>query len=229
MIDPFSIATGLAGLFSLSIEVLKILDGFVSDWKDVPNDIESFKKELDHLVATVRETNKILPQSLAPVVDGSLTSEDYVASCMAELSKLRDSLIVDKKAALSKIWDRIKRAIRPEALKRSITEMNRYCEQLNRDITNEILKVSTTSIERVASIQGTLSTRYREEDETKILSWISTMNFRERHEDLLQKHHEGTGEWLLEREDFMDWRNGVEINSEENEVPLIFWCWGMRT
>ncbi len=214
MIDPFSIATGLAGLFSLSIEVLKILDGFVSDWKDVPNDIESFKKELDHLVATVRETNKILPQSLAPVVDGSLTSEDYVASCMAELSKLRDSLIVDKKAALSKIWDRIKRAIRPEALKRSITEMNRYCEQLNRDITNEILKVSTTSIERVASIQGTLSTRYREEDETKILSWISTMNFRE---------------WLLEREDFMDWRNGVEINSEENEVPLIFWCWGMRT
>lgn len=26
----------------------------------------------------------------------------------------------------------------------------------------------------------------------------------------------------------MDWRNGVETNVEEKEVPPIYWCWGMR-
>lgn len=154
--------------------------------------------------------------------------KEYIEKCIQELYKLRDSLNVNRMTVLSTSWDRIRRAIRPESLRQSIADVNRYCEQINRDVTLETFKVSKSAKEEVALVHSVLTKRYQEEDHTKLLSWISTWNFQERHKYLLQRHHEGTGEWLLEREDFMDWRNGVEANVEEKEVPRIYWCSVMR-
>lgn len=188
MVNPFSIATGVAGLLSLGIEVVKILNGFIQDWEEVPKDVENFRKKLDHLITSLRKTDELLMESPAPHVDETSSKEEYIERCIQELYKLRDSLNVNRKTVLSTSWDRIKRAISPEALRRSVADMNRYCEQINRDVTRAIFKVSKSTKEEVAQVHGVLTKRYQEEDHTKILSWISTWNFQERHKYLLQKH-----------------------------------------
>ena len=52
-----------------------------------------------------------------------------------------------------------------------------------------------------------------------IANWLSSLDFRERLTDFLEKRTEGTGQWLLESEPFLDWLAGES---------RILWCSGIR-
>lgn len=40
----------------------------------------------------------------------------------------------------------------------------------------------------------------------KILAWLSPLDFRAKHHDVLSNHHPGTGQWLFEMPEFISWR-----------------------
>ena len=52
-----------------------------------------------------------------------------------------------------------------------------------------------------------------------IANWLSSLDFRERLTDFLEKRTEGTGQWLLESQPFHDWLAGES---------RILWCSGIR-
>ena len=52
-----------------------------------------------------------------------------------------------------------------------------------------------------------------------IANWLSSLNFRERQSDILEKRTEGTGEWLSESQPFRDWLAGKS---------RMLWCSGIR-
>lgn len=53
--------------------------------------------------------------------------------------------------------------------------------------------------------------------------WLSPLDPREKHTDIIEQRLIKTGEWLLETEDFKWWL------SEDSISPKIFWCHGART
>ena len=52
-----------------------------------------------------------------------------------------------------------------------------------------------------------------------IITWISPLNFSRKQNDIFARRQEGTGEWLLERDEFKNWREGTE---------RTLWCPGIR-
>ena len=52
----------------------------------------------------------------------------------------------------------------------------------------------------------------------KLLTWISPLDFQPKHFDVINKHHPGTGKWMLETSEFVAWRKG--------ETKLL-WCTGI--
>ena len=51
----------------------------------------------------------------------------------------------------------------------------------------------------------------------KILDWMSTSENESKHNAIRMPRVPGTGEWLLETEEFMTWRMG-------EESPSVLWC-----
>lgn len=220
MVDPLSAGGTIISVLSLGIQVIKTLDRFVAEWKSAPEDVKGFKRELETLLVTLRRTDR---NPVLNSVVGSSSAKDEITSCERELCKLRDAMILPKNA-----WDRVKRAIRAESLQKSIEKVHRYCEQINHTVNLEGLEASLAGRDSIDQINRIVENRIRDEDKSRILSWISTMDFKDRQENLLQQHHKGTGEWLIKREDFIDWRNGIQTDLEDNEVRPILWCHGIR-
>ena len=43
-----------------------------------------------------------------------------------------------------------------------------------------------------------------------ILDWFSPLNFFQTQQDILKKHEQGTGKWLLDKPEFQQWLTGSE-------------------
>ena len=64
-----------------------------------------------------------------------------------------------------------------------------------------------------------LLTRCSDEETKCILRWLSPVNFWLKQEDVCKQREAGTGKWLLEHPDFLEWEKG---NKE------MLWCCGSR-
>jgi hypothetical protein len=54
-----------------------------------------------------------------------------------------------------------------------------------------------------------------------IITWLSSLDFREKQKSVFSKRHHGTGQWLLDSVAFQHW-----FCSDDNS---ILWCHGKRT
>ena len=61
--------------------------------------------------------------------------------------------------------------------------------------------------------------QYLDEEQQKVLKWLSPLNFASEQVDIFERHQQGTGEWLFEEEVFKAWLAGG-INA--------LWCSGIR-
>jgi hypothetical protein len=58
-----------------------------------------------------------------------------------------------------------------------------------------------------------------DQDLRDIGDWLSPLNFKLNQNEIYQNQQAGTGQWLLDCEDFKGWRDGE---------PQILWCPGIR-
>jgi hypothetical protein len=58
------------------------------------------------------------------------------------------------------------------------------------------------------------------QERENILQTLSTQNFHEKQRDTFAKHSEGTGQWILMRNEFQHWASG-----DQNST---LWCYGNR-
>ena len=57
-------------------------------------------------------------------------------------------------------------------------------------------------------------------DERRVIAdWLSPLNFKAKQMDVIAKRAEGTGQWLLESEEFKTWLDGTSET---------LWCSGLR-
>jgi hypothetical protein len=63
-----------------------------------------------------------------------------------------------------------------------------------------------------------------EESAKRILSWLSPLDYQAIYQENLERHQEGTIEWILQRDEFVDWlESGVDAGSD------VLLCPGIRT
>ena len=55
---------------------------------------------------------------------------------------------------------------------------------------------------------------------TAVLSWLSPLQMPRVHQSIVERAQQGSGRWLLNSEQFLDWRSGKE---------RLLWCYGMRS
>ena len=94
MADPFSLAAGVAGLISLSLEVTKIAHQYIQGVRNSSKDIEDFLQELDALTDVLRQLDAFLKKDEAGKRSFDKTSvlvKTYMA-CRSSLEKTRSTL-----------------------------------------------------------------------------------------------------------------------------------------
>jgi len=62
------------------------------------------------------------------------------------------------------------------------------------------------------------------EDRSEILTWLSPLEPRIRHQDLRARRADNVGEWLLETDEFKRWCDGAQ--REEPDHAILFCCGG---
>ncbi|KAM0229945.1 hypothetical protein ACHAPO_009667 [Fusarium lateritium] len=98
--------------------------------------------------------------------------------------------------------------------KKDITELLTCLERLkshfNLVIQNdlhELVKLTNIKLDDLKDKANESEARVRDEEVLKIISWISTISFRAKHEDILDSTQPGTGTWLFEHSTFQSWKN----------------------
>lgn len=86
--------------------------------------------------------------------------------------------------------------------------------------------VVSENVANIATLAATTNTEikewHKETENQQILSWLSGISFDEKQGDILSKRHPGTGEWLLNSDEFKAWRDG------NPETSQTLWCKGIR-
>jgi len=72
----------------------------------------------------------------------------------------------------------------------------------------------------LASGASALANVIADEDREKFLKWISTIDFEKIHREIYAKKHKGTGDWLLQDEEFEKWLT--------SSTSSLLWCHGTR-
>lgn len=66
-----------------------------------------------------------------------------------------------------------------------------------------------------------LRNHHEVQDREKTLNWISTFEYEMKHHAIRMPRVEGTGEWLLDREEYRQWR-------DDEDSPKVLWCHGIQ-
>ena len=61
------------------------------------------------------------------------------------------------------------------------------------------------------------------DDRSNILTWLSPLDPKSRHQDIQERRVETIGEWLLQTEEFRSWCAGS--GGDESDNPVLF-CYG---
>lgn len=62
-------------------------------------------------------------------------------------------------------------------------------------------------------------TRSSDPERRDIIDWLSPLNFKLIHSEIFQNREDGTGQWMLESQEFINWRDGRS---------KTLWCPGIR-
>jgi len=92
--------------------------------------------------------------------------------------------------------------------------------KMSRSFTDNINSFNVSGVSNVLNV----SNHYAPEDRSEILTWLSPLEPRIRHQDLRTRRADDVGEWLLRTAEFQRWSNGAQ--QEGAEHATLFCCGG---
>ena len=235
MVDPFSLATGIAGLLSLTIEIVSISYAYGSGVKGAPKAISSIVQELLALknILSDLQNNVILNPDIAEAFEaqsssvlerlggvsaqhGSVSSHSQIAiqSTQAQSPNLLDQCKSDLQDLLEKVKKKadhgtMRTAISNLAWPLSESENQKKIDMLHRYQSMFQASVNIDTLALVAKTHQTvIGIRDEKEDLKKkqaILEWLSPLSFAEKQRDANSRRHPETGQWLLDSAEFRNW------------------------
>jgi hypothetical protein len=237
MADPFSIGGGIVGILGLIIQISQVVGRFGLKWKDAPKVVQAFNTELRSLQVTLSEMTKLVSDpSFEEAFEGNSsailshlkaedTSKDVIKgafeNCEMQLIDVVKSL--EAKGEGHRLgWQRLKAAFLSEKTESAISQLQRQCRILDKLVAIDTAQITASTNLEIKQVRKEHQQWHTEEESRRILRWLSQLDFEEKHRDILSKLHPGTGQWLLDLDEFQAWRNGLLDSS-----PTL-WCPGIR-
>ena len=224
MADPFSTGTGIVGVVGLAIQTAQVAVKFALDWKDAPRDVKTLTAEVQTLETTLSGiyTNIILnPEFAQAFQNGSsilLSQLGPDASPSADMGVLLGIFRADMTALLQDLskqakghrlgLERIKGAFLSQRTQDSIGKLHRQCQVLNTMLTIDTATLGVTLHSEMKEARREQQGWHQDENTKELLSWLTGVDYGSQQSDILGRRQEGTGNWLLESDEFQNWCNG---------------------
>ena len=227
--EVLGVVGGIVGILGLTIQVSQVASKFGSDWKHAPGDLKGFVEEVKVLHKTLAATCNLAvdpefleafkgQESLESTTDTSL----LIKECTQKLQEILNKFNTSDKNALKRSLDRFKNAFRASDIRDTVTSLDRACRKLNDTVNIDTARLVSKLVVQSRKADAAQQ-QWRENQETqKILTWLSNLDFSNKHDDILAKCCSGTGHWILGHEDFIRWMDSAEGS------PRILWCPGIR-
>jgi hypothetical protein len=238
MADPFSLASGIVGVVGLAIQVTQVVIQFGLQWKDAPEDAQSFILELQSLNTNLSELHvnilfnsefskafqgrhssslSQLGRNAPSMTDAKCTLEDYwkrMEPLAAELKKRSQGHRLG--------WERLKGAFLAADNQKTIDRLQRMCQSFNRLVSLDTAVLTAITSNEVKDARMEQRKWHGASESREILDWLSKLSFNDRQNDLFSKLHPGTAEWIFKTEAFMEWQKAGRDQCQ------TIWCPGIR-
>ncbi|KAJ9139179.1 ankyrin repeat protein [Pleurostoma richardsiae] len=235
MADPFSVATGIVGVASLALQVIGALYTFGQDWGNARDEIQSFMDELKNLNLTLDSVGRLvsseklkkaldddeslLLKELGPDSPPDTATKQMLKSLETKLQELLKEL---QKAGSGRRlgWERLKYALfLVKQARETVNTLHRHCQALDRMISRDTADMTAGTHNTVRETKKIVTGMHDELKETArthrefvedteaqdILSWLTTVDYETQFEHFLKQREEGTGQWLLQSQEFQQW------------------------
>ncbi|KAF5855664.1 hypothetical protein ETB97_008825 [Aspergillus alliaceus] len=223
MAEALGIASGIAGIISLGLEITQGLLQYYSLWRNQDKDIRSMYNSLSNFSELlVQLQHKIQPPAKFDIevkrnVEWGIEAAlDNVKQLETELGKIKatDPLAQHGvQATMRRHILRMKYPFKVETLRNIQTNISESRSNLSFAIQLLHIDKISEAVERVDLI-----IRWKQDNETReVIDWLCPVNFWLKQADVLKQRQPGTGDWLLQDSRFLDWETG----SRES-----LWCRG---
>ncbi|KAI4143150.1 MAG: hypothetical protein LQ340_007098 [Diploschistes diacapsis] len=213
MADVLGLASAVAGLVSVAIEVSRISFEYASEVRHASKAVSDYLRELSALTSAVLRLQEVTAKSeVQKALDDAPSQVGPLLQCMDDMTKLRAKL---GKYTGSGLRTKIKSLLWPfeETETRKQAEMlRRYCGLLELMMSADTLAVSSKVLHEVRSMK--VNDRRKE-----ILAWLSTDSYKEKQADIFGSYCAGTARWVLETPQYCSWLKGEQD---------VLWCFGNR-
>ncbi|KAJ7455515.1 hypothetical protein FB451DRAFT_1278026 [Mycena latifolia] len=222
--DPFSLATGIAGLISLAAQVGSSRAAFQHSYRGARESYDRLAAELAAVLSTLSMLQIHIKKGLH--LGATMLLKEPVDQCAATLAKIRDECVPDKPMSKRRRW------VWAYSDERRVLDFIAMLERykgifnvaLNRDLSGQVdrlqLGISQLLVGRESDRQEAAATK-NDDQLSKILDWLKPVDTKARLETILQLRQQGTCQWVLDSPVFKDW--------EKATSGSLLWLQGIRT
>lgn len=218
MADPLSIASGVAGLLSLGIQVTKSLVDFYSAYKDQTPALAKITLNLENLLSILQSLDNAR-QNGQHQTDALLQEIDKAAvGCREIIEELRDECQKFQKDTALTLKDRIQVAGRRATYPFRKSTLQRLEEDIGEIRENLSLALNVLQVRNQTGLEDGISELKILVERTNMMhisatirSWLMAPDATLNHNTACEKRHSTTGLWLVNGQQFQNWL--VERNS----------------
>ena len=220
MAEVLAIASGVAGLMSLTIDVFQISSDYITKVHNASNTVQRFLRELEDLKGVLIKIDQIAKNA----DDRELFGED--PSCLLSIRETNQYLELlgtirrklEKRSTDGSFRQKLNALTWPFSEDKTIgliEALHRHLETYKTALAIDNLTVGKLTLKEVRQ------SKFAQQDTQvdAVLDWLSPLNMFQRQQDTLSRRHGSTGSWLLSVPAFRRW-----VNSESSDRTL--WCPG---
>lgn len=220
MADPLSIASGIAGLLSLGIQVTQTLVNFYSSYKDQDTDLANITKNFESLQVTFRSLDVALrdrrPRAEAQelfkeVEDATQRCEEIIKELHIECQKINKDSATSFRGRVQVAGRRAAYPFRKSTLQKLEEDIGEIRENLMLALDALQLKFYNEIEDSISEIKSLLERTNARQISFTIRAWLVAPDASFNHNATCAKRHQNTGLWFVNGHHFSNWL--VERNS----------------
>ncbi|KAK9425528.1 putative NACHT domain-containing protein [Seiridium unicorne] len=199
-------AASVIAVIDLSFQVVSLCSLYFTEVGKAKADIERLQTQLNRLQATLEKTQQLLERPNSSRLQTSRRLKDGLQGSTTQLEELRNKLQEKVKPGLI---GKVKKWANVRALKWPFE---------SKDVDGIIRNLNNFRNDMSAALAIDQTTLLLDDEEIKILEWISPILYGKHHNTITDARTEGTCEWILQHEKFQEWENA--------ESSVVLWLHG---
>lgn len=209
-----AIASGIAGLASLIIEMVKITCAYTTDLASAERTVFNYLTTLRSLEAVLVQFGSLAEadrlKRLVPNRPQALSTA-AIRDCHSHLTQIQNK--INKRFTVDghlKLLDALCWPLKKQETQDSIRALQQYRDTFHAALSIDLLVISVATHEEIRSSR-------EHEAREKILRWLTPCDIEPALQSLSRSRHPGTCQWIFDHGTFKEWTSST---------PQLLWCHG---